>query len=120
MDYNWEDGAKSLKYIIDIGRQIGERKVDSVLSGNRASPMDSEAAELGELLYGRDEPHAQEETWAEAVRKQEKGVTRLVNSLPQDWGGSPRIKAVPHLFCSVLLLIINDTEGFTYVLYHIQ
>ena len=84
MDHSWEDGAKTLKYILDIGRQIGERKIDSILSGSRVSPFGSEAAEVSELLYGGDEPHAQGETWAEVVRKQEKGVVRLVNSLPHD------------------------------------
>lgn len=83
MDPSWEDGAKNLKYILDVGRQIGERRVDSILSRSRAALMNNDAVEVGELLYGRDEPHAQKETWAEAARKQEKRVMRLVNSLPR-------------------------------------
>ena len=83
-DGSWEDGLKKATYILDIGRQIGEQKADSILAGSRPLFTDGEAPKVSEILYGTNELPVQELTWAEVARKQQKGVMRLVNTLSQD------------------------------------
>jgi hypothetical protein len=71
-----------MKSILDFGRQIGEQKLESIFAGVWNTLIVALTAEISRLLYDKQNRLAVNLTWDGAVRKQEKAVMRLVNTLP--------------------------------------
>jgi hypothetical protein len=81
-DTDWQEDIHNMKRILDIGRQIGEQKVESIFTGVGNTLLDAQTAEVSQLLYDKHNRLAGDLTWDGAVRKQEKAIMRLVNTLP--------------------------------------
>jgi hypothetical protein len=79
---DWQEDIHKMKRILDFGRQIGEQKVESIYTGVGNKLLDAQTAEISQLLYDKHNRLAGDLTWDGAVRKQEKAVMRLVNTLP--------------------------------------
>lgn len=79
---DWREDMHKMKRILDFGRQIGEQKMESIFTGIRNPLLDAQRAEIAQLLYNKHNQLASDLTWDGAVRKQEKAVMRLVNTLP--------------------------------------
>ena len=81
---DWQEDILKMKRILDSGRQIGEQKVESIFTGVGNTLLDASTAEISQLLYDKHNRLAGDLTWDGAVRKQEKAVMRLVNTLPRE------------------------------------
>jgi hypothetical protein len=81
---NWNNSIQHTKHIMDVGRRVGERKVETFLRGGREALFDSGAEEISELLYRRSGRTIEHHTWGDVAKKQEKAVMRLINTLPRD------------------------------------
>jgi hypothetical protein len=82
VDTDWEEDMHRVKRILDSGRHIGEQKVESIFNGVGNPMFDAQTAEISQLLYDRHSQLAGDLSWGQAVRKQEKAVMRLINTLP--------------------------------------
>jgi hypothetical protein len=84
VDTDWQEDLHQMKHILDVGRRIGEQKVESILTGAGKPLLDVTSAEISQLLYDKHSRLADDLPWEGAVRRQEKAVMRLVNTLPLD------------------------------------
>jgi hypothetical protein len=82
VDTDWQEDTRKIRHILDSGRQLGEQKVQRIFAGAGSLMLDSQMAEISQLLYDRHNRPAGDLTWDQAVRKQEKAVMRLVSTLP--------------------------------------
>jgi hypothetical protein len=82
VERGWQEDIDQMKLILDVGRQIGEEKVESILTGAEKPLLDVQSAEISQILYDKHNPPAGDPNWDGAVRRQEKVVMRLVNTLP--------------------------------------
>lgn len=79
---DWQGDIHQMKDILDIGRKIGEQKVESILTGGEKPLLDVKATDISQLLFDKHNRLAGDLTWGGAVKKQEKAIMRLVNTLP--------------------------------------
>jgi hypothetical protein len=81
---DWQEDIHKMKRILDFGRQIGEQKVESIFTNVGNTLLDAQTAEISQLLYDKHNRQAGDLNWDGVVRKQEKAVMRLVNTLPRE------------------------------------
>lgn len=82
VDTEWQEDIHQMKHILDVGRQVGKQKVECILTDVGQPLLNAKSAEISQLLYDKHSRPAGDLTWDSAVRKQEKVVMRLVNTLP--------------------------------------
>lgn len=81
----WKDGVEKAKRILEGGRLVGEKKVESVMNGvdeTGGKTFSGGEIELreGEALYERE---AEVGAWAQVAKAQEKVVKRMTRLLPE-------------------------------------
>ncbi len=81
-DAGWHEDMHKMKRILDSGRQLGQQKVERIFTGIGYPMLDAQSAKISQLLYDKQRRPAGDLTWDEVVRKQDKAVMRLVNTLP--------------------------------------
>lgn len=81
---NWEAEMQQTLHILDVGKRVGEQKMEHILTGSREQVVEAEMTGTSKQFYDQSNRIAQDVTWASVVRKQEKKVRKLVHLLPRD------------------------------------
>jgi hypothetical protein len=81
---DWKGNVDRLEGILDIGREIGERKVERILTGDQKLATHGETTKISDFFYKDNEEHGSALTWGKLAGKQENALGRLVKTLPSE------------------------------------
>lgn len=82
---NWAAEFKHTQTVLEIGRMVGEDKINMKLSGQVPVVQDPEYHDASNAFFGRvEEDGAERETWAYAAKSQGKIVKRMTAAIAKE------------------------------------
>jgi len=79
---SWKMVTNEAKRVVEVGRQESECKIERILAVPHETPVVAESGEIAAIVakYIKD---STEQTWADAAKKQQKVVRKLLSLLPE-------------------------------------
>lgn len=83
-DQKWAKESHDTERMLQMGRRVGESQITAILAGPQASEAGPDYKKVSETLFLATNKTAEDVTWAEVAKEQEKLVKRLVATLPPE------------------------------------
>lgn len=76
LEHHWLVDEKRLEWVLQKGREYGEKKVENILSASREPEMDRRTAKAVAIFYPKTDPSF--DGWGRVAKKQAQSVGRLI------------------------------------------
>lgn len=81
---NWAADFKHTETVLEVGRIVGEDKINMKLSGQVPVVQDPDYHDASNTFFGRVEEDGERETWAYAAKSQGKIVKRMTAAIAKE------------------------------------
>lgn len=82
--HNWATDFKHTETVLEVGRTVGEDKINMKLSGHGPVVQDPDYHEASTTFFGRVDEDGERETWAYAAKSQRKIVKRIIAAIAKE------------------------------------
>jgi len=83
-DQRWAKEFHDTESMLEMGRRGGENQIAVILAGPQASEAGLDYKRVSETLFFATDENAENVTWAEVAKEQERLVKRLIATLPRE------------------------------------
>lgn len=83
-DQKWAKEFQHTESMLDMGKRVGENQIAVILTGHQTSEAGPDCKRVSETRCFAIDENAENVTWTEVAKEQEKLVKRLIATLPRE------------------------------------